>query len=82
MCVAHNLAKSHNLVHHWCMSQMHTYADLAENLVDRICDCGHTALAHHGLDARERRDAGCQTNTMRDDWCRCVKTCQIVMEGK
>lgn len=45
-----------------------------------ICECGHTALAHHGLDSHERRDAGCQTRTMRDDWCRCVKTCQMVME--
>ena len=47
-----------------------------------ICECGHTALAHHGLDFNEKRDAGCQANTMRDDWCRCAKTCQMVMEGK
>ena len=37
-------------------------------------DCGHPALDHHGVDGRARRDAGCQTRTMRDDWCRCPHT--------
>lgn len=40
-----------------------------------VCpDCGHPALDHHGTDGRERRDSGCQTNTMRTDWCRCPLT--------
>ena len=44
-----------------------------------VCECGHTALTHHGVDGRVRRDAGCQTNTRRDDWCRCPLTCIEVM---
>jgi hypothetical protein len=37
-------------------------------------DCGHPALKHHGVDGRERRDAGCQINSMSADWCRCPLT--------
>ena len=40
-----------------------------------VCpDCGHPALDHHGTDGRERRDSGCQINTMHTDWCRCPLT--------
>ena len=45
-----------------------------------ICECGHGALDHHGTDGRMRRDAGCQTNTRRDDWCRCPYTAPEVTE--
>lgn len=45
----------------------------------QMCECGHPALDHHGADRRVRRDAGCQTHTMRDDWCRCPKTASEVM---
>lgn len=41
---------------------------------EAVCICGHPALAHHGVDGRSRRDAGCQTRTMREDWCRCPLT--------
>ena len=47
-----------------------------------VCECGHTALTHHGVDGRVRRDAGCQTNTRRDDWCRCPLTCLEVMTDR
>ena len=47
-----------------------------------VCACGHTALTHHGVDGRVRRDAGCQTNTRRDDWCRCPLTCLEVMTDR
>ena len=45
-----------------------------------VCECGHPALDHHGIDGRERRDAGCQTRTMREDWCRCALTATQVTE--
>ena len=45
-----------------------------------VCSgCGHLAVDHHGVDGRVRRDAGCQTHVMRDDWCRCARTCPDVM---
>lgn len=49
------------------------------DLGSTICPCGHAAIKHHGTDGRTRRDAGCQTNTMRDDWCRCQMTCTEVI---
>ena len=61
--VSHNLAKSHNLVHHWCMSQMHTYADLAENLVDRM----HRAMRISDMSTQELADKmGVHRNSVRN----------------
>lgn len=43
------------------------------------CVCGHMARDHHGEDGRERPDAGCLAiSAMRDDWCRCPRTCADV----
>ena len=46
------------------------------------CECGHSAIDHHGLDGRVRGDAGCMggPSLTRDDWCRCHRTCTQVME--
>ena len=44
-----------------------------------VCKCSHAAIRHHGVDGRARRDAGCQENSMRDDWCRCELTATDVV---
>lgn len=45
-----------------------------------VCDCGHKAMQHHGIDGRESPDAGCMANGMlRADWCHCARTCMDVV---
>ena len=47
-----------------------------------VCDCGHTALAHHGLDGRTAPDAGCMALPMLlPGWCECPKTASQVAEA-
>lgn len=43
-----------------------------------VCDCGHTAQAHHGVDPVD----GCMIVGMRSNpgWCGCAKTAVEVMK--
>ncbi len=43
-----------------------------------LCACGHSALDHHGVDGRVRRDAGCLGDESREGWCRCPQTATSV----
>lgn len=45
------------------------------------CACGHAALEHHGMDSRERPDAGCMGAGSSSGWCHCARTCDQVRTG-
>lgn len=46
---------------------------------NKLCQCGHKAIEHHGEDSRKRCDAGCQVDSNLPEWCRCALTATEVI---
>lgn len=62
-----------------------SFWDEARDESTALCDCGHLAIHHHGIDTSPR-NGGCFGSGSGHPWsavpkCTCVKTCEAVTYG-